>query len=349
MLINSCAHLSDRELLDTISRAAGDNRRTAVELLMLLGELDARRLYLPEGCSSLFTYCTQVLHFSEHEAYHRIEAARAARQFPVILERLRDGALTVTSVTILRPHLTPANADALIAAASHKSKREVEHQMASLAARPDATSLIRRLPDTRPAASLVEGPTAIPAAVAPVALRRADPIAPPSPRPIRTPLSGDRYLLRVTLSADAHANLKRAQDLLRHSDPSGDPGAIVARALTLLVDELERRRLAHVRKPRSTNPPQSPARSTSRHIPAAVRRDVWARDGGRCAFAGAHGRCRETGRLEFHHVEAFALGGAATTGNIELRCRAHNQFEGELLFGAGHLNETDAPTRPGPS
>ena len=43
-------------------------------------ELDARRLYLREGCSSLFTYCTQVLHLAEGSAYNRIEAARAARR-----------------------------------------------------------------------------------------------------------------------------------------------------------------------------------------------------------------------------------------------------------------------------
>ena len=67
------------------------------------GELDVRRLYLGEGCSSLFTYCTQVLHLSEHAAYGRIEAARAARRFPVILELLTDGVVTLTAVTLLAP------------------------------------------------------------------------------------------------------------------------------------------------------------------------------------------------------------------------------------------------------
>jgi hypothetical protein len=60
---------------------------------LALGELDARRLYLGEGCSSLFAYCTQVLHLSEHAAYGRIEAARAARQWPIVLDLLADGSL----------------------------------------------------------------------------------------------------------------------------------------------------------------------------------------------------------------------------------------------------------------
>ena len=41
------------------------------------------------------------------------------------------------------------------------------------------------------------------------------------------------------------------------------------------------------------------------------------RDEGRCAFRGAGGRCRETGRLEFHHRIPVADGGTATVDNLE--------------------------------
>ena len=349
MTINSIAHLSDRELLLETARAASTARSAVVDLMILLGEVDARRLYLPEGFSSLFTYCVQVLRFSEHEAYHRIEAARAARMFPVILERLREGALTVTSVTILRPHLTTDNADALVTAALHKGKREVEHQMASLAPKPDAKSVVRRLPDAKPVAPALPTAPVSPDVAPPIARHVAPTSAPASDRSISMPLSADRYLLRVTLTADAHAQLRRAQDLMRHSDPSGDPAAIVEKALDLLVADLERRRLAQVTKPRPATSHNRSAKPVSRHVPAAVRREVWARDGGRCAFVGNQGRCRETGRLEFHHLHAFALGGEATLGNLELRCRAHNQYEGALLFGGREPWDVTAPTRPGPS
>ena len=75
-------------------------------------------------------------------------------------------------------------------------------------------------------------------------------------------------------------------------------------------------------------------------FPPAVRRVVWRRDGGRCAFVGARGRCHERGFLEFHHVVPFAAGGAAAPGNIELRCRAHNLHEAELFFGAEVVRES---------
>ena len=62
--------------------------------------MDERRLYLAQGYSSLFTYCTQSLRLSEHAAYGRIEAARAARKWPVIVELLTDGSMTLTTVKV---------------------------------------------------------------------------------------------------------------------------------------------------------------------------------------------------------------------------------------------------------
>jgi hypothetical protein len=118
---------------------------------------------------------------------------------------------------------------------------------------------------------------------------------------------------------------------LRHTIPSGDPASILNRALTLLLGQLERRKVA------ATDAPRAPRELTpgSRHIPAAVRRAVWARDGGQCAFVGAAGRCTERGSLEFHHVAPYAAGCDARIETIALRCRAHNQYEAVLDFGPG--------------
>ena len=59
-----------------------------------------------------------------------------------------------------------------------------------------------------------------------------------------------------------------------------------------------------------------------------ARRTVWVRDLGRCAFLGTSGRrCGERAFVEFHHVRPFAAGGEASVGNIELRCRRHNDYE----------------------
>src|SRR4029079_2668909 len=130
-------------------------------------------------------------------------------------------------------------------------------------------------------------------------------------------------------SGEARDTLRRIQDLLRHSVPDGDPAAIVERALGVLLAELERKKFAKTDRPRAA----AGSTRSSRHVPAAVKRVVWARDEGRCAFVGAGGRCGERGFLEYHHVKPFAEGGETTVENLVLRCRAHNAYEAAEHFG----------------
>jgi hypothetical protein len=116
---------------------------------------------------------------------------------------------------------------------------------------------------------------------------------------------------------------------MRHTVPNGDPAAIIDHALMLLLAHLEQTALAATDRPRTSRP----ASARSRHIPAAVRRAVWARDEGQCTFVGTQGQCKERGFLEFHHIEPYARGGRATVQTIALRCRPHNQYEAEQEFG----------------
>jgi hypothetical protein len=145
-----------------------------------------------------------------------------------------------------------------------------------------------------------------------------------------TPLTPERYRVQFSVGAATHEKLRRAQDLLRREIPDGDPGVIFERGLTLLLEEVARKKVAATSQPRHGKS----AQAGSRHIPARVKRTVWLRDGGRCAFVAAKGRrCAERVFLEFHHREPYKIGGDATVANIALRCRGHNAYEGELDFG----------------
>ncbi len=74
-----------------------------------------------------------------------------------------------------------------------------------------------------------------------------------------------------------------------------------------------------------------------RAIPVAIRRAVVAGVGLRGCFGGRGGRCGETRRLELHHVEAFARGGAHSVENLRVVCQAHNQFVAREELGAGFV------------
>ena len=338
--------MEDRALLDAAKRLVIEEHLATAVLLRALMEIDTRRLYLGEGCPSMFSYCTQVLHLAEGAAYNRIEAARAARSYPLILDLFERGAITLTTVRLLAPHLTAENHVAVLQSATHKSKREIEELVCVLKPRPDAPVVVRRLPAPRavpvqPLASVSSAPSASRIdATTPAAVeyrRERCPVPEPSPASI-APLAPERYRVQLTVSRETHDKFRRAQALLRHVVPSGDAAEIFDRAVTLLVDQLEYQRFAQTERARATKPSPGP----SRHIPAAVRRAVWRRDGGCCAFVGTEGRCRERAFLELHHVEPYAVGGVATEENIELRCRAHNAYEARLFFGPDLVREERA-------
>jgi 5-methylcytosine-specific restriction endonuclease McrA len=326
--LESFATLSDRDLLAAAEQAAIRERSSTAELIALLVHVDGRRLYLSQGCSSLFTYCTRVLHLSEHAAYGRIEAARAARRFPAVLDALAEGAVNLTTIALLAPHLTVENHERVLHEARHQSKRGVEHLVARLRPQPDAPTTVRKLP-ARPEDRPSDSATPTPGRGA--AQGSAPTVTPPATaqRGTLVPTAPERYKVQISVSRETHDKLRRLQNLLRHSIPNGDIAAIVDRALTVLLADVERVRHAATEHPRACGP----MTSGSRHIPAAVRRDVWKRDGGQCAFVGGAGRCTERGFLEFHHVEPYAVGGPPSVENIQLRCRAHNLHEAEVYFG----------------
>ncbi len=280
-----------------------------------------------------------------------------SRRFPAILELLADGSLNLSTARLLAPHLGPDNFETLVAQARARSKRDVEALVARLAPRPDVAASVRRLP-ARPLTAPVLAPSSPVAAPTGLAAEPEggsnlpSPALPdsrgPSPseiaaaapqrpmhRPAITLLAPERYRVQFTIGAATHEKLRRAQELLRREIPDGDPGALFDRALTLLLEDVARKKLAATANPRRSQ--RTGARSRhDRYIPAPVKRAVWLRDGGRCAFVAARGRrCTERAFLEFHHRDPHALGGEATVANISVRCRAHNAYEAELIFGPG--------------
>jgi 5-methylcytosine-specific restriction endonuclease McrA len=80
------------------------------------------------------------------------------------------------------------------------------------------------------------------------------------------------------------------------------------------------------------SPKREQTTSDTRYIPRALRREVYARDGGRCSFVSANGS-RSRRDLEFHHIVPFAMGGLMTLDNLTLMCRAHNALLAERDYG----------------
>jgi hypothetical protein len=169
----------------------------------------------------------------------------------------------------------------------------------------------------------------------------------PARRPIIQATSPERYRVQFTIGKESHDKLRRLQTLLRREIPDGDPGTIIDRALSLLLEKVEKTKLGRAAGPQrrrlirpGTDTDGREGRLRSRHMPPAIKDAVSRRDADQCAFVSPAGeRCTERTFLEFHHIKPYAKGGPATVENISLRCRRHNQYEAELVFGPHGTSE----------
>jgi hypothetical protein len=388
----SLSHLTDAVLLRDLTHLIRQDRSTTADVLVHIAEVDARRLYVPAGHASMHAYCVDELRLSEGAAYKRIRAARAAREFPELLQAVAEGRLHLAAVCLLAPYLTRENVGELIAATTHRRKSEIETHLArqfplsgvpagrtgsevALRAIPrprrrsdeprldeppmddslapgtvgsestndrvepaDPGDLFPEVPTNEPAGQNVESSDMSPRTVASETAGQRDESSKLSPgtvdKPERAVASPERYLLKVILDKEMHDALRYAQALLSHVVPSGDVAQVLRRALDALIPQLEKRKFGAItrKRPRRTVRPYPSTRT--RHIPAHVRRAVWERDQGRCTFMGTTGhRCNAMTFLEFDHIKPHARGGRPTVEGTRLRCRAHNQYEAERVFG----------------
>ncbi len=277
----------------------------------------------------MFRYCTEVLHFSEATAFHRIHVARAARRFPSLLDHVRQGRIHLAGLSLLVPHLTQENHVELLDMAYHKSKRAIEKFLAERSPKPRVPALVRKLPETKavfagPETSDFRETNEQPALRAPRAQAASLP-APRSQNSAPQPLGHRCYKIQFTASQEFCDKLREAQALLRHQLPGGDLAQVIDRALSLLLAETRRRKFAETSRPRSRSEDRTSL--ASRHIPAAIKRAIATRDGGRCVFVGRNGRrCQSADFVEFHHLDPWASSKYHSVEGIELRCRAHNQY-----------------------
>jgi hypothetical protein len=332
--------ISNDTLEASLSRLLGAGARLEARVIAHLAEVEARRLHLLAGCSSLYDYCRKRLGLSDFEAFVRIAAARVARKYPIVFEMLDRRELHLTAVCEVRDFLTRENHRELLAEVSGKTKPQIREALRARFPLADLPSIVKKLPAL-------------------------DPLAP------------GRYRLELTLNAEQKAKLELARDLLSHANPTGDLTVVVERALDALLARTDARRFGRSKAPRnrsesgsesrdsngsrdsknqvldrsvrSTKTPSSPRPGLSKgrdHISQQTRREVVARDGVRCAFVSHDGqRCEARAFLQFHHRQAWALGGHDGYENLELLCHAHNRLRAEQDFGRAHVERASREAR----
>ena len=129
--------MPDSELLITLPALLTRERAVLVEVIGYLIEIDRRRLYLEQACSSLRSFCVERLGYSEDEASKRVRVVRLARRLPRVLDELQNGGIHLTGLFLLAPYLNEENAEALLSEARGVSRQQIEHLLARRFPRPE--------------------------------------------------------------------------------------------------------------------------------------------------------------------------------------------------------------------
>jgi hypothetical protein len=294
------------------------------DFLVALADFDRQRLWLRLGHSSLFYYLHRELGLSKGAAHFRKIAAQLVQQFPEVVEPLRDGRLCISSVVELARVMTPENRAEAMPRFFHRSKREAKE--VAMEIRPAVVIPRREV--------VMELPRSI-------AVRLDEPV--PALPEIRTlapqltsePLTSDLRRLHMTVSKQFLDKLESARKGQGHAQPGATAEKVLEAALDLMLAAQAKRRAEVKRPQQNPRPTKNPC-----HVPAAVKRAVWARDEGRCQWRlDSGGICGSTLRLEIDHVPPLARGGASTVDGCRLLCRVHNQYAARQVYGDDWMDQ----------
>ena len=316
--------LSDEELVSQIASLCLEGRRLVARLIVHLIEIEDRALDKKSACSSMWAFCTERLQMSEGETSRRLDAAKLVRRFPSVLGRLERGGIHLSALRQLGPYLKEENVDAVLDEAKGKTRTQLDEMIARRFPRPNAPTVEIPVVASMTTATAVATPRLLASAPARI-----------------EPLSATGVLVQMTLSAEGYADLKRAKELLGHCIPDGDTVKVIERALRTLVEDLEKDRRAKTSRPRASVRPSKPG-----HIPAATRREVFARDGEQCTYADSEGRrCQCRTRLELDHSQPRALGGSDDASNLRnsLQTPQLARGRGDLRQGARRGEDPQSP------
>jgi 5-methylcytosine-specific restriction endonuclease McrA len=307
--------LSNQELFSTLTTLRSDENKALADIVLYLAEVDRRGIYRDAGFSSLFTFCTDRLGYSEAGAGRRVRAARCLAQSPEIYSQLKSGTITLCSLSEVATVFTPENQELVLTAIQGASKREAQVKAQSFGApKPAKRSTIR-------AKKVLVTP--------PVEFGNT-----PEPTP---PVIEPRYSFNFEVSQEVMDLYTEARAIIGYSKPE----EVFEKALKHFI--AQKKQVPRVVAAKVIVKQDKPVNPKSRAAPLNTRRAVLQRDNYQCSYCAADGtQCRERVGLEIDHIKPFALGGTHEIDNLRVVCKAHNGLFAEQVFGRAFIGEKKA-------
>ena len=231
-LFSTVAMLPDQVLLEQTRMLARHEQALQLSVLDHLREIDARRLYLRRGYSSLFDYTVRELHYTEASAWRRIKAMRLCRETSGVRERLQDGSLNLSNAALLQNSFErwERNGGGPVAAGSATAGTFAAPRAGSAPAAAPGEAAGAPVPvlDAHARQQLVERAMGKSTRQVQQMLAEVDPEAAAPAERLR-PLGDGRWELKAVIDAECQRGLQQLRELLSHVDPHLTVGQLVGR------------------------------------------------------------------------------------------------------------------------
>jgi 5-methylcytosine-specific restriction endonuclease McrA len=317
--------LSDEKLWALTINETGVERTSTLRVISFIDEINSRKLHLRRGYSSLHEYCVKVLKYSDGGAYRRIKAMRLIQDLPETRKAIESGKLNLTTASQLqqvienkvKSHNPLAQVEKLelFYKLEGRSKREVEQTIAKV-----CPEVVNRSESQRFITCDMVEKTLV------ISQRLNEKI-----ERLKSLRAHENKDLAHILEELIDRELKRVDPLVKTSKLTRDQslpktrGPIAGASPEKLPSDTKK-----------SNAALSPTRS--RYVPAKVKKEVWMKSEGKCAYVDPLTRntCNSTHFLQIDHIIPFAKGGPTAGENLRLLCANHNQLLALDQFGKHH-------------
>jgi 5-methylcytosine-specific restriction endonuclease McrA len=196
------------------------------------------------------------------------------------------------------------------------------------------------------------------------------------------PVSGERVMIRLSVSKNVYEDLRRAQslaaktgdpridlegtldavlkDYLKRHDPVKKAARAVVRQEKRARTSQERRAMflhgketmtkgrPHELRPNGVEVPKTIGKPGRIRLTAKENHEVHLRDHGQCTFIDSSGkRCPNDRWVEIHHIIPVAEGGSNEVSNLTTLCAFHHDLVHQLSLPIdGQINWVKSPSRP---
>ncbi len=291
--------LSDTDLNLHLKTLAQKERELLHEILLVLREIDTRRLYLSMGYANFFEYLVKGIGYSEGSAQRRIDASRLLKDVPDLGRQIESGKVTLNQISVVQKAIRQIRKTAKSVSATEKQElisnlADKNHQ--------ETQHLVAQYFDLHVQSEIKQ-----------------------------TTQADESVRIEMTLSKEQFALLERAKALLSHSVPSGDLVQFISHVCEKIIAQKTRHpsdsksKLAEKIDSTISIKKAVPSKTSTATVAVKTKAELL-QSQKVCQYKDpiTHHKCESLWQLQIDHIQPRWAGGSNEKSNLQILCANHN-------------------------